>query len=73
MMTMCVLACLEGRVLSIMAPLKDRSTMDESKLARTHTDGTNSDAPPPTIFNPEDLMGCSFLMDKQEVGQQLRG
>jgi hypothetical protein len=73
MITMCVLACLERRVLSIMAPLKDRSTMDESKLASTHTDGTLADAPPPPIFNPEDLSGRSFLMDKQEDGQQFRG
>jgi hypothetical protein len=54
-------------------PLKDRSTMDESKLASTHTDGTSADAPPPPVFNPEDLIGRSFLMDKQEDGQQFRG
>jgi hypothetical protein len=46
--------------------------MDESKLASTHTDGTNANAPPPPVFN-EDLIGRSFLMDKQKDGQQFRG
>jgi hypothetical protein len=54
-------------------PLKNRSTMDGSKLASTHTDGTNSNAPPPPVFNPEDLIGRSSLMDKKKDGQQFRG
>jgi hypothetical protein len=29
--------------------------------------------PPPPIFNPEGLIGCSFLMDEQEDGQRFRG
>jgi hypothetical protein len=53
--------------------LKDRSTMDKSKPASAATDGINADQPPPPIFNPEDLIGCSFLMDKKEYGQQFRG
>jgi hypothetical protein len=54
-------------------PLKDRSTMDESKLASPHTGGTNAGAPPPPTFNPDDLIGRSFLIDKQEDGQKYRG
>jgi hypothetical protein len=27
-------------------------------------------APPETVFNPADLVGCTFLLDKQEDGQQ---
>jgi hypothetical protein len=33
----------------------------------------SSDPPPPPVFNPEDLVGRSFLMDKQHDGQQFRG
>jgi hypothetical protein len=69
-----VRACMSGGDSPIHnGPLTDRSNMDESKLASTHTDGTNADAPPPPDFNPEDLIGRSFLMDKQEDGQQFRG
>jgi glycine cleavage system aminomethyltransferase T len=42
--------------------------MDESKP----TDTAASASPPPVI-NPEDFIGRSFLMDKQEDGQQYRG
>jgi hypothetical protein len=42
--------------------------MDESKP----TD-TAASASPPSLINPEDLIGRSFLMDKQEDDQQYRG
>jgi hypothetical protein len=29
--------------------------------------------PPSPIFNPEDLLGSTFLMDEQEDGQKYRG
>jgi hypothetical protein len=74
MMIMCVLASVSGGE----SPrhndsLKDRSSMDESKLASTHTNGTNADTSPPPVFNLEDLIGRSFLMDQQEDGQRFRG
>jgi hypothetical protein len=47
--------------------------MDQSKLVSTHTDETNAETPPPPIFNPEDLIGRTFLMDEQEDGQNYRG
>jgi hypothetical protein len=34
---------------------------------------TEASASPPSVINPEDLIGRSFLMDKQEYGQQYRG
>jgi hypothetical protein len=69
-----VRACMSGGESPLHnGPLKDRSTMDESKLASTPTDGNNANAPPPPVFNPEDLIGRSFLMDKQKDGQQFRG
>jgi hypothetical protein len=37
---------------------------DESKLAATIS--------PSPVFNPQDLIGRSFLMDKQSDGQKLR-
>jgi hypothetical protein len=49
-------------------PLKDRSSMDKSKLASTPTDEINAEPPPPPIFNPEDLIGQTFLMDEQFRG-----
>jgi hypothetical protein len=54
-------------------PIKDRSNMDESKPASTPTERAEADIPPPPIFNPEDLIGRSFLMDKQEDGPKFRG
>jgi hypothetical protein len=54
-------------------PLKDRSNMDKSKLASTPTDKVNVDSPPPPVFNPEDLIGRTFLMDEKEDGQNHRG
>jgi hypothetical protein len=57
-------------------PLKDRSSVDESKHTGTPTEGTEgiiTDPPPPPSFNPEDQIGCSFHMDKQEDRQQFRG
>jgi hypothetical protein len=56
--------------------LKSGSTMDSSKPYSTPTDGTSTDGEsieqePPPIFNPTELI--SFLMDKQEDGQQVRG
>jgi hypothetical protein len=60
-------ACMSGEESSIpTGPIKDRSTMDESKPASTPTDKAEADIPPPPIFNPEDLIGNSFLMDEQE-------
>ena len=56
----------------------DYDIMDESKPADTPTNGETAqksyrnDIPSPT-FNPDDLIGRSFLMDKQEDGQQFRG
>jgi hypothetical protein len=46
----------------------DFDIMDESKP----TDTAVSASPPPVIY-PEDIIGGSFLMDKQEDGQQYRG
>jgi hypothetical protein len=46
----------------------DFDIMDESKP----TDTAASASPPPVI-NPEAFIGRSFLMDKQEDGQQYRG
>jgi hypothetical protein len=46
----------------------DFDIMDESKPTNTAA----SASPPPAI-NPDDLIGRSFLMDKQEYGQQYRG
>jgi hypothetical protein len=52
--------------------------MDSSKPTGTPTDGMSTDGEsilpdPPPIFNPADLIGRSFLMDKKEDGQQFRG
>jgi hypothetical protein len=51
-------------------PIKDRSNMDNSKSASTPTKKAEADIPPPPIFNPEDLIGRSFLMDEQEDVQK---
>jgi hypothetical protein len=37
--------------------LKDRSSMDKSKLDSTPTDEINAEPPPSPIFNPEYLIG----------------
>jgi hypothetical protein len=58
-----------GESLSHNGPLKDRSTLDQAKLASTPNDETTIEPPPTPVFNPEDLVGRSFLMDKQEDGQ----
>jgi hypothetical protein len=69
-----VSACMSGgESLNHNGPLKDRSTLDQSKLASTPNDETPAEPPPLPVFNPEDLVGRSFLMDKQEDGQQFRG
>jgi hypothetical protein len=69
-----VRACMSGGESPIHnGPLKDRSTMDESKLGSTPTNEIQDDSPPSPVFNPEDLIGRSFFMDKQEDGQQFRG
>jgi hypothetical protein len=69
-----VRACLSGGESSIPnGPIKDRSTMDESKPASTPTDMAEADVPPPPVFNSEDLIVCSFLMDEQEDRQKFRG
>jgi hypothetical protein len=54
-------------------PIKDRYNMVKSKPASTPTDKTDADIPPPPIFNPEDFIRRSFLMDEQEDGQKFRG
>jgi hypothetical protein len=53
-------------------PLNDRSSMNKSTLASTPTDKVNAESPPSLIFNPEDLIGHTFLMDEQEDGQKFR-
>jgi hypothetical protein len=73
MMILCVLACLEGRGLPILLVLSRKGPLDQSKLANTPNDETKAEPPPPPVFNPEDLVGRSFLMDKQADGQQFRG
>jgi hypothetical protein len=47
--------------------------MDKSKLASTPTDEVSADPPLPPAFNPEDLIGPTFLMDEKEDGQKHRG
>jgi hypothetical protein len=47
--------------------------MCKSKLASTPTDEINAEPPTSPIFNPEDLIGRTFLMDEQEDGQKFRG
>jgi hypothetical protein len=47
--------------------------MDKSTLASTPTDEVNAESPPSLIFNHEDLIGRTFLMDEQEDGQKFRG
>jgi hypothetical protein len=69
-----VRACMSGRESPLhVGPLKDRSSMDQSKPTSTLTDELNAEPPPSPIFNPEDLIGRSFLMDAQEDGQKYRG
>jgi Reverse transcriptase (RNA-dependent DNA polymerase) len=53
-------------------PIKDRSSIDESKPASTPTDKAEADIPPPSIIHSEGLIGHSFLMDEQEDGQKFR-
>jgi hypothetical protein len=74
MMTTRMLSCLGGESPTHNGTLKDRSTLDKSKLASTPpNDEINDDAQPPPIINPEDLIGCTFLMDEQEGCQKFRG
>jgi hypothetical protein len=47
--------------------------MDKSTLASTPTDEINAESSPSPIFNPEDLIGLTFLMDEQADGQKCRG
>jgi hypothetical protein len=68
-----VRACMSGGESPTHGPLKEKSSMSKSKLARTPTDDTNAEPPPPPAFNPEGLVGHSFLMDEQEDGQWFRG
>jgi hypothetical protein len=73
MMAMCVLAYLEGESHIPHGPFKDRSNLDKSKPASTHTDEISADPPPSPIFKPEELIGRTFLMDEQENGQKFTG
>jgi hypothetical protein len=67
-------ACMSGGESSIpTGPIKDKSNMDESKPASTPTEKAEADIPPPLIFNSEDLIGCSSLMNEQEDRQKFRG
>jgi hypothetical protein len=51
-------ACMSGgESPTHVGPLKDRSSMDKSKLASTPTDDINVEPPPPPIYNPEDIIG----------------
>ena len=51
----------------------DFDIKDESKPTdTTHGEPLDVKKPPPAVFNPEDLIGRTFLMDKQEDGQQFR-
>jgi hypothetical protein len=69
-----VRACMSGwESPTHVGPLKDQSSMDKSTLASTPTDEVNAESPPSPIFNPEDLIGCTFLMNEQEDGQKFRG
>jgi hypothetical protein len=69
-----VRACMSGGESHIPnGPLKDQSSMDKSKLASTPTDEVSVDSPPPPVFNPEDLVGRTFLMDEKVDGQKFRG
>jgi hypothetical protein len=69
-----VRACMSGgESPTHVGPLKDRSSIDKSTLANTPTDEINAEPPPSPIFNPEDLIGRTFLMDEQEDGQKIRG
>jgi hypothetical protein len=49
--------------------------MDKSTLASIPTDEVNAESSPcpSPIFNPEDLIGRTFLMDEQKDGQKFRG
>jgi hypothetical protein len=65
-----VRACMSGGESHIPhGPLKDRSNLDKSKPASTHTDEISADPTPSPIFNPEDLIGRTFLLDEQEDGK----
>jgi hypothetical protein len=70
-----VRACISGgESPTQFGPLKDRSSKDhKSTLASTPTDEINAESPLSPIFNPEDLIGRTFLMDEQEDGQKFRG
>jgi hypothetical protein len=53
----------------------DKSTLASTPtddLASTATDEINAESPPSPIFNPEDLIGRTFLMDEQEDGKKFR-
>jgi hypothetical protein len=73
MMPMCVLACLEGRFLPMLDPSNIDPPWISPHLPALPTDKVNSESPPSPIFNPEDLIGRTFLMDEQEDGQKFRG
>jgi hypothetical protein len=69
-----VRACMSGGETPIPnVPLKDRSSMEKCKLTSTSIDEVNADPPPPPVFNLEDLIGRTFLMDEKEDGQKRRG
>jgi hypothetical protein len=73
-MKMNMSACLEGEVISIVDLSKIGSSIVESKHTGTPKGGTEGIILIllRTILNPEDLIGRSFLMEKQEDGQHSR-
>jgi hypothetical protein len=63
-----VRACMSGGESPIHnGPLKDRSTMDESKLAITHTDGTSADAPPLPFLTLKILLDAHSLWTDRKM------
>ena len=58
-----------------MIPINPRPNTQDSSTEPTVTPIPNPEEKEPTstpIINPEDLIGHTFLIDKQEDGQQLR-
>ena len=64
------LLCGEDDPPSVCAPIiKSRHVPEDGETKQTTTPDSTSPAP---VFNPEDLVGRTFLLDKQENGQRFR-